>query len=170
MMGQKAALPYYITHITNTLTGENMSIITTLKEARGDRKALLSLASSETLDQVAAYYNVPPVVAARKVAQRVFDAQAITIKGTHQTYGGKFKRRYDLTDENQACEALRWWGTASESLAAWRACGEDINAYHVAFENNPSLYRHCVQSLSLTRHKKGWEILSIPVQKVQPAS
>lgn len=131
-----------------------MPIIDTLKEAHGNRKALLSLASSDTLDQVAAHFNVAPVVAAPKVAQRVFDAQAITIKGSQQTYGRNFKRRYDLTDANQACEALRWWGTAQESLANWQACGGDINAYHALLEQNPSLYRHCVQSLKLTRHKK----------------
>jgi hypothetical protein len=138
-------------NITQNVKNE---IISQIHEARGDRKALLSLASSDTLDKVAAHFNVAPVTAACKVAQRVFDAQAITIKGTQQTYGGRFKKRYDLTDPNQACQALRWWGTAQESLATWQACGEDINAYHVAFENNPSLYRHCVQSLKLTRHKK----------------
>lgn len=130
-----------------------MNIIHTLKAARGDRKALLSLASSETLDGVAAHFNVAPVVAAPKVAQRVFDAQAITIKGTQQTYGGKFKKRYDLTDPNQACEALRWWGTAHESLQWWELLG-DIDAYAQTCAGMPSLYRHCVQSLELVRHKK----------------
>ena len=131
-----------------------MSIITTLKEARGDRKALLSLASSATLDGVAAHFNVAPVTAACKVAQRVFDAQAITIKGTQQTYSGKFKKRYDLTDPNQACEALRWWGVAKESLDTWNMCQGDINAYYETWQRYPHIYRHCVQSLKLTRHKK----------------
>ena len=131
-----------------------MSIIETLKAARGKRKALLSLASSDTLDQVAAHFNVAPVKAATKVAQRVFDAQAITIKGTQQTYGGKFKKRYDLTDPNQACAALRWWGTARESLDTWNMCQGDINAYYETCQRYPHIYRHCVQSLKLTRHKK----------------
>ena len=130
-----------------------MSIIDTLKEARGNRKALLSLASSDTLDKVAAHFNVAPVKAAPKVAQRVFDAQAITIKGTQQTYGGKFKKRYDLTDPNQACAALRWWGTAKESLDWWNICQHDINAYHETCQRYPQIYRHCVQTLKLTRHK-----------------
>ena len=131
-----------------------MSIITILKQARGNRKALLSLASYDTLEQVAAHFNTSMQKAAPKVAQRVFDAQAITIKGTQQTYGGRFKKRYDLTDENQACAALRWWGVAQRSLEAWTECGEDIFAYHVASKEDPSLYRHCVQSLKLTRHQK----------------
>ena len=132
-----------------------MTIIDTLKAARGDRKALLSLASSDTLDKVAAHFNVAPVKAACKVAQRVFDAQAITIQGTQQTYGGKFKKRYDLTDANQACEALRWWGTAQTSLEWWNICQHDIYAYwetHARYPNE--VYRHIVTSLKLTRHKK----------------
>ena len=130
-----------------------MTILDTLKAARGDRKALLALASAETLDQVAAHFNVAPVVAAPKVAQRVFDAQAITIRGTQQTYGGRFKKRYDLTDPNQACQALRWWGTAKESLEWWNICQHDIHAYHETCQRYPQIYRHCVQTLKLTRHR-----------------
>ena len=131
-----------------------MSIITTLKAARGNRKALLSLASSDTLEQVAAHFNTSMQKAAPKVAQRVFDAQGITIKGTQQTYGRSFKKRYDLTDENQACAALRWWGTAKESLDTWNMCQHDIHAYYETCQRYPQIYRHCVQSLKLTRHKK----------------
>lgn len=130
-----------------------MNIMDTLKSARGNRKALLSLASSETLDGVAAHFNVAPVIVATRVAQRVFDAQAITIKGSQQTYGGRFKKRYDLTDANQAYEALRWWGTAQESLKWWELLG-NIEAYAQTCAGMPSLYRHCVQSLELTRHTK----------------
>lgn len=129
------------------------TIMETLKTARGNRKALLSLASAETCDQVAAHFNVAPVIVAPKVAQRVFDAQEITIEGTQQTYLRKFKKHYDLTDPNQAYSALRWWGVANESLDAWHACGKDVDAYYAAFERSRSLYRHCVKTLELTRHK-----------------
>jgi len=128
------------------------TIIETLKTARGNRKALLSLASAETCDLVAAHFNVAPVIVAPKVAQRVFDAQEITIEGTQQTFRGRFKKRYDLADPNQAYSALRWWGCASDSLNVWHACGKDIDAYYAAFEQSHSLYRHCVKSLKLTRH------------------
>lgn len=131
-----------------THTGD---IISQIHAARGDRKALLSLASDETCDGVAAHFNVAPVVAAPKVAQRVFDAKSITIKGTQQTRGSKFKRRYDLTDPNQAYDALSWWATAKESLAWWELLG-DIDAYAQTCAGMPSLYRHCVQSLKLIRH------------------
>jgi len=128
------------------------TIIETLKTARGNKEALLSLASAETCDQVAAHFNVAPVIVAPKVAQRVFGAQEITIEGTQQTFRGRFKKRYDLTNCSQAYAALRWWGCASASLNVWHECGKDIDAYYAAFEQNDSLYRHCVQSLKLTRH------------------
>ena len=130
-----------------------MTILDTLKAARGDRKALLSLASIDTLEQVAGHFNTSMQKAAPKVAQRVFDAQAITIRGTQQTYGSRFKKRYDLTDPNQACQALRWWGTAKESLEWWNICQHDIHAYHETCQRYPQIYRHCVQTLKLTRHR-----------------
>ena len=130
-----------------------MTIVDTIKAAHGNRAALLSLATLDTHDQVAAHFNTSLQVCAPKVAQRLFDAQAITIKGSQQTYGGKFSKRYDLTDGNQACAALRWWRTASLSLQAWTDCGEDIYKYHDMCEADASLYRHCVQTLKLTRHK-----------------
>ena len=131
-----------------------MTIVDTIKAARGNRSALLSLATLDTHEQVAAHFNTSLQVCAPKVAQRLFDAQAITIKGSQQTYGSTFKKRYDLTDGNQACAALRWWRTASLSLQAWNDCGEDIYKYSSMCEANPSLYRHCVQTLKLTRHTK----------------
>lgn len=131
-----------------------MTIVNTIKAAHGNRVALLSLATLDTHEQVAAHFNKSLQVSAPKVAQRLFDAQAITIKGSQQTYGRKFSKRYDLTDENQACAALRWWRVASLSLRAWNECGEDIYKYSSMCEANPSLYRHCVQTLKLTRHKE----------------
>lgn len=128
-----------------------MTIVDTIKAAHGNRAALLSLATLDTHEQVAAHFNTSLQVSAPKVAQRLFDAQAIMIKGSQQTYAGKFSKSYDLTDENQACAALRWWRTASLSLQAWIACGEDIYKYHDMCKANPSLYRHCVQTLKLTR-------------------
>ena len=130
-----------------------MTIVETIKQAHGNRPALLSLATLNTHDQVAAHFNTSLQVCAPKVAQRLFDAQAITIKGSQQTYGRKFSKRYDLTDENQACAALRWWRVASLSLQAWNDSGKDIYKYHDMCEADSSLYSHCVQTLKLTRHK-----------------
>ena len=132
-----------------------MSIVDTIKSARGNRAALLSLASSNTLREVADHFDTTMQKAAPKVAQRQFDAKAITIKGSQVTYGHRFKRVYDLTDGNQACAALRTWGLFSHSLATLERLGGDYHAYHDECEKNPSeLYGHIVTSLKLTRHKK----------------
>lgn len=131
-----------------------MSIIQKLKAARGNRKALLSLANEFTLQEVARHFDTSMQKAAPKVAQRVFDAQSITIQGTQVTYGRRFKKRYDLTDGNQACAALRWWGTASHSLATLERVGGDWNRYQEEVARHPSqLYRHTVLTLKLTRHR-----------------
>jgi len=132
-----------------------MTIVDTIKAAHGNRPALLSLATLDTHDQVAAHFNTSLQVCAPKVAQRLFDAQAITIKASQQTYGRKFSKRYDLTDENQACAALRWWRVASLSLQAWNDSGKDIYKYHDMCKADSSLYSHCIQTLKLTRHKNG---------------
>ena len=132
-----------------------MTIIDQIKAAQGDRVALLSLASQFTLQLVSEHFDTTMQKAAPKVAQRLFDAQAITIKGTQVTYGKSFKRRYDLTDGNQACAALRWWGVASHSLATLERFGNDYRRYWEECERHPSqLYPHTVTSLKLVRHKK----------------
>ena len=134
--------------------GGTMKIVDTIKAAHGNRAALLSLANEFTLQEVAGHFDTSMQKAAPKVAQRLFDAQAITIKGTQVTYGTSFKRRYDLTDGNQACAALRWWGVASHSLATLERLNNDYRAYWEEAERHPSqLYRHTVTSLKLTRHK-----------------
>ena len=140
-------------HKNTHCQGGTMTIVETIKQAHGNRAQLLSLATLDTHDQVAAHFNTSLQVCAPKVAQRLFDAQAITIKGSQQTYGRKFSKRYDLTDENQACAALRWWRVASHSLQAWNDSGKDIYKYHDMCEADSSLYSHCVQTLKLTRHK-----------------
>jgi len=131
-------------------------IISTIQAARGNRSALLALASSETLDLVAAAYNVSPQHAAPKVAQRLFDAKSVTIKGSSQTYSKGFSKRYDLTDENQACRALQTWGVRSLSNRVWHQVGKDIDAYYAAFEADKTglLSRHNTVELKLIRHNK----------------
>lgn len=134
----------------------NKDIISTIHAARGNRSALLALASSETLDLVAAAYNVSPQHAASKVAQRLFDAKSVTIKGSSQAYGKQFSKRYDLTDENQACRALQTWGVRSLSNRVWHQVGKDIDAYYAAFEADKTglLPRHSTVELKLIRHNK----------------
>ena len=138
--------------------GVNMKndIISAIHAARGNRPALLALASSETLDLVAAVYNVSPQYAAPHVAQRLFDAKSVTIKGSTQTYGKRFSKRYDLTDGNQACRALETWGVRSLSNRVWHQVGKDINAYYAAFEADKTdlLSRHTTIKLDLVRHSK----------------
>jgi hypothetical protein len=131
-------------------------IISAIHSARGNRLALLALASSETLDLVAGVYSVSPQYAAPRVAQRLFDAESVTIKGSTQTYGKRFSKRYDLTDENQACQALEVWGVRSFSNQVWHQVGKDIDAYYVAFEADKTnlLSRHTTTSLQLIRHSK----------------
>lgn len=132
-----------------------MTIVDTIKRSHGNRAALLSLANEWTLQQVAGHFDTSMQKAAPKVAQRLFDAQSITIKGSQVTYGRSFKKRYDLTDGNQACEALRWWGVASHSLATLERLGGDYGRFQEECARHPSqLYRHTVTSLKLIRHKK----------------
>ena len=135
-----------------------MTIVDTIKAAHGNRAELLSLASSHTLQLVAGHFDTTMQKAAPKVAQRLFDAKAVTITGTQQTYGRGFKRQYDLTDENQACAALRTWGLFSHSYAVFQGLGGNYEAhgpYLEECEKHPSqLYRHIITSLKLTRHRK----------------
>lgn len=126
------------------------NIINQIAEARGNRKALLALASSDTLDAVAHAKGVSPIYAAPFVAQRLFDAPAITVKW--KAPGTKLmKKRYDLTDADQAYRALEIYGWRSEALAHWQATGNmndfvdtlpaDMNSNHVTTE------------LKITRHQ-----------------
>lgn len=135
-----------------------MTIVDQIKAAHGNRKALLSLANEWTLQQVAEHFDTTNHAAAPTLAQRVFDAKSITIKGTQVTYGRSFKRKYDLTDGTQACAALRTWGLFSHSLETFERLGGDHEAYGPYLEEcarHPSqLYRHVITSLKLTRHKK----------------
>ena len=58
-----------------------MTIIKKIKANHGNQEALLELANKETLYKVANHFQVSPAKAAPKVAQRLFNAQSITIKG-----------------------------------------------------------------------------------------
>jgi len=130
------------------------TMIETIRAARGNRDALLALASEETMAAVQQELaNGPAYVKfSCTLAQRLFDAKSVTIKGSQQTHGSRFKKRYDLTDPNQACEALRWWGVASLSLRVWKDT-QCIGKYWERVKADPTqIYRHCVQTLSLTRH------------------
>lgn len=128
-----------------------MTIIETIKANHNNRAGLLSLANKETLAQVADHFDVTPQKAAPKVAQRLFDAKAITIKANMYTYGKKFSRNYDLTIPSQACLALRVWGELSKSLEQWKNCGEDIYAYDVLAESDSGISKHPATTLSIVR-------------------
>lgn len=125
-------------------------IINKISEARGNRKALLALANTDTCDQVAGIYRVSPIFAAPKVAQRVFDATEITIKSKGQPGSRIRSRRYDLTDNNQAYDALQAWGIRSEALAHWMQTGtkETYVATLPAHMNQSNI----TTELKITRH------------------
>jgi len=114
---------------------------------------LLDFASESTLEYLAHHFGCSMQACAHSVALKLFGTNSVTISGTQQTVGSTFKKRYDLSDGSQACQALRWWGVAARSLATWEATG-DIKAYHAACKADPTLYRHMVQTLKLTRHNK----------------
>ena len=145
------------THTLSPSLGGTMTIVDTIKAAHGNRSKLLSLANEFTLQLVSEHFDTTMQKAAPKVAQRLFDAQSITIKGRQVTYGHSFKRKYDLTDGNQACAALRTWGLFSHSLATFERLGGDYKAYGPYMEQcerHPSqLYSHIITSLKLVRHK-----------------
>lgn len=125
-------------------------IIKRISEARGNRKALLALASTNTCDQVASIYDVSPIFCAPKVAQRVFDAQAITIKSKGQPGSRTRSRRYDLTDNDQAYDALQAWETRSEALAHWIATGSK-EAYVATLPPHMN-QNNITTELKITRH------------------
>ena len=129
-----------------------ISIFDTIQAARGNKSILLSLASSETLDLVAAHYDVSPQSAAPKTAQRLFAAEKIAIKSKGQPGSRTITREYDLTNDWQACQALQAWGVRSRSNAAWMMSGQDQNAYYAAAMANPeTITRHVTTSLQLIR-------------------
>jgi len=151
MHGLNALTPDYITTMNNTQKhthGVNMtnSIFDTIQAARGNRTALLSLASSETLDEVAAHYNVSPQYAGPKTAQRLFDATRIAIKSTGQPGARPITREYDLTNQMDACEALQDWGVQWRSYVAWVMGGEDHDAYITYAHKNPATITRWVTS------------------------
>lgn len=128
------------------------NIINAIAEARGNRKALLALASSETLDLVAAAKDVSPIYAAKFVAQRLFDAPAITIKWKGQPGSRIRKQRYDLTDADQAHRALEVYGWRAEALAHWTATGnmnDFVDTLPTGMNQN-----HVTTELNITRHTK----------------
>ena len=129
------------------------NILSHIAQARGNRKALLALASSDTLDLVSAAKDVTPIYAAKFVAQRLFDAPAITIKWKGQPGSRMFKRRYDLTDANQAYDALDRWGIRSEALHMWQQAGSH-EAFVEAAAAHPTMNQNNITTeLKLTRHK-----------------
>ena len=114
--------------------------------------SMLSLASSDTLDAVAAFYNVSPQSAAPKTAQMLFSAKKIAIKSKGQPGSRAITREYDLTNQMQACQALQTWGVQARSNAAWMMTGQDQNAYYTAAMANPeTITRHVTTSLQLIR-------------------
>ena len=128
------------------------SIFDTIQAARYNKSILLSLASSETLDLVAAHYDVSPQSAAPKTAQRLFAAEKIAIKSKGQPGARAITREYDLTNQMQACQALQAWGVQSRSHAAWMMTGEDMDTYSTAVKASPeTITRHVTTSLQLIR-------------------
>ena len=129
-----------------------ISIFDTIQAARGNRSILLSLASSETLDLVAAHYDLSPQYAASKTAQRLFDAQKIAIKSTGQRGCRAITREYDLRNDVQACQALEDWGVQSRSNGAWMMSGEDMDKYmNLAYHLPLAITRHVTTRLQLIR-------------------
>ena len=129
-----------------------MTIINKIKANHGNQEALLELANLETLYKVADHFQVSPAKAAPKVAQRLFNAQSITIKGKYIAYGKKFNKRFDLTKQNDACQAIRMWETSARSFKTWKECGEDQYAYFDVTKDDDTLSKHTTTSLELVRH------------------
>ena len=122
------------------------NIFNTIQAARGNRSKLLLLASSETLDLVAAHFNVSSQYAAPKTAQRLFDATRIAIKSNGQPGARAIMREYDLTNQMDACEALQDWGVQWRSYVAWMMGGEDQDAYIAYAHKNPTTITRWVTS------------------------
>ena len=128
-------------------------IITQIAEARGNRGALLALASSDTLDSVAHAKGVSPAYAATFVAQRLFDASDITIKSKGQPGSRIRSKRYDLTNGDQAYDALEAWGIRAEALTMWQEC-ESHEAFVLAAEAHPTMNPNNITTeLKITRHQ-----------------
>lgn len=127
------------------------NIISQIADARGNRPALLALASSDTLDLVAGAKDVTPIYAAKFVAQRLFDAHAITIKWKGQPGSRSRKQRYDLTNSDQAFRALEIYGWRSEALAHWLATG-NMDAFVTQLPQDMN-QNHVTTELKITRHK-----------------
>lgn len=128
-------------------------IIKQIAEARGNRKALLALASTDTCDGVAAIYDVRPIYCAPKVAQRVFDATEITIKSKGQPGSRTRSKRYDLRDNDQAYDALEAWATRSQALEMWQQCGSH-EAFVTAAKAHPTMNPNNITTeLKITRHR-----------------
>ena len=128
------------------------SILTLIANARGNRSELLALASSDNLDLVAYAKDVTPIYAAKFVAQRLFDAPAITMEWKGQPGSRTSKRRYDLTDPNQAYDALDRWGIRSEALQMWQQTGSH-EAFVQAAASHPTMNQNNITTeLKITRH------------------
>ena len=139
----------------------HQSIIETIRDARGNRDALLALVSDSTLEALREEKpGVAPQRYASELAMRLFDAKAVTIRWTQVIYGKSIKRRYDLTRGDRAIQALKEWALMSKSLDTYLAVGEDQRAYHAIIEANRKhlgkqvLYGGVPTSLKLTRHRK----------------
>lgn len=127
-------------------------IISQIHAARGNRQALLALASSETCDEVAHAKGVSPQYAATFVAQRLFDAPAVTIRWKAHKNTPMRKKRYDLTDANQAYDALEMWGMRSDMLEIHEMHGHQALSDKLKMPEwvNPN---NSTVALKLTRHK-----------------
>jgi hypothetical protein len=134
---------------------ENSNIISQVAQARGNRTALLALASSDTLDAVAHERGVSPIYAAPFVAQRLFDAKRISIKYRNQPGTRTQSRTYDLTDAEQAYTALENWGTRNLSHITWQAVENNAERYYeAAIASGGKITRHLTSELSITRHSR----------------
>ena len=131
----------------------NNGILNLIAAARGNRSELLALASSDNLDLVAYAKGVTPIYAAKFVAQRLFDAPTITIKWKGQPGSRTSKRCYDLTDANQAYDALAIWGIRSEALQMWQQAGSH-EAFVQAATSDPTINQNNITTeLKIQRHK-----------------
>ena len=63
-----------------------------------------------------------------ELAQAMFSAPAITIRGTKRLFSRTFKRRYDLTDELDAEHAVIAFNWHVASSALWEKASEDYAA------------------------------------------
>jgi len=128
------------------------SIVNKIKANRSNPNVLLDMASSDTLDLVAAHFNVSPQYAAPKTAQVLFGAQKIAIKSKGQPGSRYITRVYDLTDPSAACEALQDWGVGTRSRVEWVLSGYDAEAYLERALANPSkISRHVTTSIQVSK-------------------